>query len=110
MCMQFKVSAIFVLMEDTNHFEKYQVFAIGPDGMYVKNDNMHITLGEDSKRKGIWPIDRKTKKATLFRDGWRYFCDHTHRNHGTYFVEVLDAAKFEVITQTEVPAREGETA
>lgn len=90
MCRQFQVTSIFHTTEATNYFPVNSIFAVGPDGLYV-----HVGIADEySLKKENWPrANKKTGEVTLFRDRWNYFCDHSHENYGTYYLEVMHAKR-----------------
>lgn len=88
---QFYVTEIFAITEATNHFEKNTIFAQGEDGLYFYDVpfNKDVDARLDPK---CWP-NKSRKGIQLFRDHWKFFCDNSNRNHGTYYLEVMDAPK-----------------
>lgn len=82
MCKQFKVDRIVCLPRPTNHMKRGQVFAVVGNDLYLSK---HHAKNPPVFAKEAWPVE-----GMFWRDGWSYFIDMTERNHGPYFLEVLD--------------------
>jgi hypothetical protein len=91
---QFKASALFITEAKTDHFPAGTLLAQGEDGLYILIGPMN-NFDYDTKRDpASWPFENGS--LTLFRDHWNYFCDNSNRDHGVYFLQLMDAPKTQI--------------
>lgn len=83
---QFNVRSIHVITEGEH---RGKIVAFARDGLYQYVPPFSPEYHTDPD---TWPNVTK-RGIQLFRDYWKYVCDHRHRNHGTYYLAYLDAPR-----------------